>query len=200
MIQTQHIPVATIAVLGMLLGGCMSAPAPPPPQALGCFAVSASGWSEGASRVTGLANLPGIVSLDSSFAAEGGRRVLVPRSWRDDPPRINVATWSNELGEWRRLDDSVFFVRSSSVFHTLGNDSITVTWRGWGGWLTAYLALASDGYAGLGQLVPRPLAAGLAPITVRLRRVPCPRDSVDWAAAPPNPRLQRRAYSAGSGW
>ena len=149
------------------------APPPVPRAAIGCFTVSAFGWSAAAGRATGFDTLPKSLALDSSFATEGGHRVILAHSWQDQPPNINTASWANESAAWRRLDDSIIFVPARSAFHTLAADSITITWRGWGGSLTTFLARTDAGYRGLAQLEPRPLAAGVAPVTVELRRIPC---------------------------
>ena len=149
------------------------APPPVPQAAIGCFTVSAVGWSAAAGRVTGFDTLPKAIALDSSFAPDGGHRVLLAGSWQDQAPNINTASWTTEGPAWRRFGDSIIFVPARSAFHTLAADSITITWRGWGGSLTAFLARSDAGYRGLAQLEPRPLAAGVAPVNVELRRIPC---------------------------
>jgi hypothetical protein len=166
--MVSRVPVVLIAATA----ACY-APAPVPQTALGCFAVNPIGWSRAAGRVTGFDTLPRSLALDSSFVADGGHRVILARTWQDQPPNINTASWRNEISEWRRLDDSIIFIRARSAFHTLGADSIVITWRGWGGSLTAFLAQTGTGYRGLAQLEPRPLAAGVARITVELTKTAC---------------------------
>ena len=153
----------------LFTAACMAPPPPAPRQALGCFSVHPSAWSTTAVHVTGIRQLPASIVLDSSFTTSGARRVWLPKN----TPGV-VAEWSTDLYEWRRFDDSIVPWPSRDAFHTLANDSITVTWGGWGGRLTAYLAPTATGYAGLAQLSPRQLANGASGIIVTLERVLCP--------------------------
>jgi len=153
----------------LVLAGCLAPPPPVPRQALGCFSVHPSAWSAAAVYVTGIRRLPSSIILDSSFTPSGARRIRLPTNTSHV-----FAEWSNELYEWRRFDDSILPWPSRNAFHTLANDSITVTWSGWGGWLTAYLAPTGTGYTGLAQLNPRQLANGAPAITVTLERMTCP--------------------------
>jgi len=142
-------------------------------RALGCYDVHVQGWSNAAAQVTGFAALPRTLALDSVFVAEGGRRVIVPADWLVQGANRNHTTWGNTLGDWQRLGDSLIFLRSATEFHQLAADSIVVSWSGWGGSLTAYLAPTPFGYRGVAQLQPRPLAKGLPPIFVELERRAC---------------------------
>ena len=156
-----------------LLLGCAWRPPALTTRALGCYVVHVQGWSHAAAQVTGFAALPSSLALDSVFVVEGGRRVVVPGDWLVQGANRNHTTWGNTLGDWLRLGDSLVFPRSTTGFHELAADSIVVSWSGWGGSLTAYLAPTASGYRGLAQLQPRPLAKGLPPIFVDLDRRAC---------------------------
>ena len=148
-------------------------------KALGCYRVTAGGWTPETANVVGFDVLPSVVALDSALKPYGGqgehRGVLVPRTWRIQGVRENRAGWSNTIsGDWRLLPgDTLIFVRGSTWPHEMAGDSILVEWSGWGGAITAYLAPTEDGYSGIGQLEPRPLAKGLAPVMIHLRKVSC---------------------------
>jgi hypothetical protein len=156
-----------------LVLGCALRPPLLTTRALGCYDVHVQGWSNAAAKVTGFAALPSTLALDSVFVVEGGRRVIVTADWLVQGANRNHTTWGNTLGDWQRLGDSLIFLRSTTGFHELAADSIVVSWSGWGGSLTAYLAPTTFGYSGLGQLEPRPLAKGLPPIFVKLDRRVC---------------------------
>ena len=156
-----------------LVLGCALRPPRLTTRALGCYDVHVQGWSNAAAKVTGFAALPSTLALDSVFVVEGGRRVVVTADWLVQGANRNHTTWGNTLGDWQRLGDSLIFLRSNTGFHELAADSIVVSWSGWGGSLTAYLAPTAFGYSGLAQLQPRPLAKGLPPIFVKLDRRVC---------------------------
>ena len=143
------------------------------PKALGCYTVESHGWSAQAASVTGFRALPRTLVLDSSFVAEGGRRVILPAAWEFQGSRRNGANWDNTAVSWMRIDDSIITVPSASAFHDLSGDSIIVRWRGWGGGLTAFLAPTAYGYRGLAQLDPRQLAKGAPTIVVELHSTAC---------------------------
>jgi hypothetical protein len=143
-------------------------------QALGCYHVSADGWTPHVADVVGFDALPPVVALDSAFKRNGERRVMVPRDWRIQGARENHASWGNTAGDWRLLPgDTLIFVRSANAFHELAGDSIVVQWSAWGGSVTAFLAPTEDGYSGIGQIGPRQLAKGLPPVWILLQRIPC---------------------------
>jgi hypothetical protein len=148
-------------------------------KALGCYHVAADGWTPEIAGVVGFDELPSVIALDSALQQSGRRpeerTVLVPRNWRLRGARENHAGWSNSVrSDWRLLPgDTVIFVRGGSRMHEMAGDSIVVTWWGWGGAVDAYLARTQYGYAGIGQVEPRPLAKGTDPVMIHLRRTSC---------------------------
>jgi hypothetical protein len=143
------------------------------PKALGCYTVESHGWFAQAASVTGFRALPRTLALDSGFVVEGRRRVILPAEWQFQGSRRNGASWDNTWSTWMRVDDSIITVPSARAFHDLSADSIIVSWRGWGGGLTAFLAPTVYGYRGLAQLDPRQLARGAPTIFVELHRTAC---------------------------
>ena len=193
---------ATVVIVFVvpLLGGCAFHGPTLTRHALGCYTVTADGWSEETGKAVAFSELPGMVRLDSTFDGNGGRRVLVPRTWKFQGIQTLRAAWGNTAGEWRRLPgDTLIPVPSGVMFHELAADSIVVSWSSWGGGVAAFLAPDGGGYSGIGQITPRQLARGLRPLMISLRRTSCG----EWRGAPlvalPNTRMKLAALSSGKG-
>ena len=172
----------TVGSLALAFGvACaIRGPTPLPWMALGCYAVSANGWTAETGEVVGFSELPEVIALDTIRSAWESV-VLVPKDWSwEGPNKINNAGWSSTLrGDWMHLPgDTIIMMRSKSVFHELANDSIIVRWS-WLGSVNTFLAQTADGYAGFAQITPRELSRNLPPLWVRLKRMGC----ADWTGS-----------------
>ena len=152
--------------------GCFAGNISLSPEVAGCYRVVAADWSTDHKRVTGIRALPPVIALDTA----GFGRVLVPTSWRvADPPNWNRAGLSLYSQPWRWSGDTLRFDHLDRA-HALGNDSVIVSFTGWGGAMTTFLARQGDGFEGYGFVGPQIDARLIRGILVRLRPGGCASD------------------------
>lgn len=138
----------------------------------GCYAVRAANWSDNHTRVTGFHKLPGVIALDTTYLG----RVLVPIRWREaDSPGLNSARLQLYSHPWRREGDSLV-LDSYEKPRWLSQDSVIVTFSGWGGSVVTYLAREGAGFHGSGFVYPRQLAADAPTLRLGLEPTSCPSD------------------------
>ena len=91
----------TVAAVVVLIAACaIRGPTPLPRIALGCYRVSADGWTEETGELVGFSELPEVIALDTV--------VLVPKDWSwISWNKINFAYWSSTSREWLLLFFSV---------------------------------------------------------------------------------------------
>jgi hypothetical protein len=174
--------VLVVSTLPLIVGvACaIRGPTPLPRNALGCYRVSAEGWTEETGKLVGFGTLPEVVALHTLRSAWESI-VLVPRDWSwQSWNKINFASWSSTTGEWLLLPgDTIVMIEGGSLFHKMALDSIVVAWRRLGS-VTAFLGVTVDGYAGFAQIEPREMARDLPPLWVELERMQC----ADWSGSP----------------
>ena len=164
----------TVAAVVVLIAACaIRGPTPLPRIALGCYRVSANGWTEETGELVGFSELPEVIALDTV--------VLVPKDWSwISWNKINRAYWGSTSSEWLLLPgDTIVMIEGGLAFHEMAMDSIKVSWSRLGS-VTAFLALTADGYAGFARIEPRQLARDLPPLWVELERMRCS----DWTGSP----------------
>lgn len=156
------------AVTAAFAISCVGSVATLSPEAAGCYRIFPSGWSATHSRVTGLRSLPPMIALDTAYLG----RIIVPESWRDQQGRGCWASLDLYSLPWEWLGDWLVF-DSYSAKHALANDSAIVTFRGWGGFVVAYLERRETRYEGWAFFGPRPLADSIPGIRILLERSEC---------------------------
>lgn len=159
----------------LVLSGCLSVGGHLSPSVSGCYRVHADEWSDRHAQTTGFRALPEIVALDTARLG----RILVPASWRvNDPPNTNRATLDLDIAPWHWTGDTLW-VDPEGIRHPMQQDSVIITFIGWGGKMTTYLERREQSFAGIGFFTPQIDPGQIRGIPVLLRPSSCVSDLME---------------------